>query len=68
MNTYPELSPAGRRLYSIEKVAELLSVDPSTVRRFIEGGELVVIRLGGRRLVADSDLAAFIDAHRTEQE
>lgn len=63
MHTHSEPSPVGP-LRSIQWVAEYLGVDRSSVRRYIDRGDLQTIKIGGRRLVAESDLRAFVEAHR----
>lgn len=53
---------------TLDQVAEKLQVSRRTVNRWIEAGNLVVIRLSaqaGSVRVAESDLRAFIDARRT---
>ncbi len=56
----PELD----RLYTVEEIAEHSRVNERTVRRWLDNGDLVEIRLGRRRLVAHRDYLAFLDARR----
>jgi excisionase family DNA binding protein len=49
--------------FTIQEVAERLSVSTRTVRRWIDNGELVAHRIGGVR-IAEGDLRAFIAARR----
>ena len=48
-----------------QEVADLLKVTRRTVYRWIESGELPVIRFGSAYRITDSDLEAFIRRHRT---
>jgi excisionase family DNA binding protein len=52
------------RLYTVEQAAEHLQVQPETVRRWLRGGRIHGVRLGGRRVgwrIRLSDLEAFVD-------
>ena len=51
------------RLLTIEQIAELLTVDPHTVRRWLRLGELRGIALGGKAgwRVPESELQAFLE-------
>ena len=51
---------------TVAEVAELLKVNPQTVRNWIDRGELPAVRVGSRRVrVRQSDLDAYIDAGAT---
>ncbi len=52
------------KYYTIKAVAEALDVSPRTVRRWIANGDLIAHRSGGVVRIADSDLRAFLTAHR----
>lgn len=52
------------RLLTVEEVAEICRTSVRTVRRWIADGELAVYRIGGRVLVSEEDLAAFIKSCR----
>ena len=57
--------------HRIEDVAERLKVSDRTVRRWIEEGKLVAIKLaesrqGGVR-ITETDLRAFLEARRTNR-
>ena len=52
------------RLLTVEEVAEICRVTGRTVRRWIADGELATYRLGGRVLVSENDLAAFLRSCR----
>ena len=51
-------------LYSVAETAKLLKVNPKTVRRWIENGDLTVHRFGRQIRITDSDLVTFIRQHR----
>ena len=50
--------------YSVEDVAELLSVGRSKVVQMVSSGELASIKLGGRRLITRQDLNEFVEGLR----
>lgn len=50
--------------YTISEVAEHLKVSPKTVRRWIDRGELAAHRFSRQIRVSETDMAAFIAAHR----
>jgi len=50
--------------YSISEVAEFVGVVTRTVRRWIDDNLLVAHRIGRVLRIAESDLQAFLDAHR----
>lgn len=54
--------PAGNlpTLLTIEQVAATLQVNPRTIRRWIEAGDLVTHRFGRGYRVSEADLQAFI--------
>jgi excisionase family DNA binding protein len=51
---------------TVSQVAELLQVNPETVRRWLRSGELAGISLGNKAgyRVAASDLRAFIERRK----
>lgn len=51
--------------YSVEDVADLLSVGRSKVVQLVSTGELPSVKLGGRRLVTRRDLDEFVEGLRT---
>ena len=51
-------------MLSVEQAAEQLGVSTKTIRRWITSRELHVHKLGRRVLIADEDLAAFVNARR----
>jgi excisionase family DNA binding protein len=50
--------------FTISYVAELVDVDPRTVRRWIDAGKLPAHRIGAVVRIAESDLRAFLATHR----
>ncbi len=52
--------------YSVEDVAELLSVGRTKVVALVSSGEIPSIKVGGRRLVPRQDLHGFIERLRVE--
>ncbi len=52
------------RLLTTEEVAELLRIDPVTVRRLIMRGELTAYRIAGEYRFSPADLEAFIESQR----
>lgn len=53
-------------LLKLSRVARLLDMSTKTVRRLVERGELIAIRIGGQWRVDPRDLAAYLACHRTE--
>ena len=51
-------------LLTIDAVAERFDVDPRTVRRWIEQGDLTVVRVGSVVRITSDDLDRFIAKHR----
>src|SRR5438876_4704992 len=52
------------RLLTTEEVAELLRIDPVTVRRLIGRGELTAYRIAGEYRFTPADLEKFIESQR----
>jgi excisionase family DNA binding protein len=55
------------KFFTISEVAERLGVVTRTISRRIKSGDLVVHRFGGVVRVAESDLRAFLAAHREDE-
>jgi len=55
VNDFPKM-PDGERLMRIREVAECLRVSDKTVRRMIDAGQLMSLKLRGLRLIRWSDL------------
>ncbi|MBA3476296.1 MAG: helix-turn-helix domain-containing protein [Actinobacteria bacterium] len=49
---------------SIRRAVEESSVSQATLNRWIERGDLAVVKVGGRILIDTADLRAFLDAHK----
>jgi excisionase family DNA binding protein len=58
------LNPDALQCLSTVEVAELLTVDRSTVTRMIGRGELPAIKIGGRTVIKATDLADYLEQHR----
>ncbi len=46
-------------LYSVAETAKLLKVNPKTVRRWIENGDLTVHRFGRQIRITEHDIVSF---------
>jgi len=53
-----------KRLLTTEEVAELLRIDPVTVRRLIGRGELTAYRIAGEYRFSEADLEKFLESQR----
>jgi excisionase family DNA binding protein len=54
------IPPIPERLLTVAQVAERCQVSPRSVRRWIDDGQLPVLRLGRSVRVSDGDLATFL--------
>jgi excisionase family DNA binding protein len=52
------------RLMTTEEVAELLRIDPVTVRRLVTRGELVAYRIAGEYRFTPADVEQFVESQR----
>ena len=52
------------KFFTIDEVAEMLSVSTRTVRRWIDRGELVAHRFGAAVRISEADLRAFLALRR----
>ena len=53
------------KLLTVDEVAEILQVSPTTIYRRIQAGEISAIKLGHRQVrIKPEDLEAYIEAHR----
>lgn len=60
----------GKKLLTVEQVAKHLQVHPETVRRWLRGGRLRGVRLGGSKLgyrVSEDDLEHFVAESGNDQ-
>ncbi len=51
-------------LFTIRQAAEYLETSTKTIRRWIDGGDLVAHRLGHQFRISETDLASFIKMRR----
>jgi excisionase family DNA binding protein len=51
-------------LLTIGQVAETLQISTKTVRRWVEGGDLIAHRIGRQWRISEADLQAFIRMRR----
>jgi excisionase family DNA binding protein len=58
---------APRLMYDVPTAARMLSLSRSTVFDRIQHNEIASVKVGARRLLAHSDLEAFIERHRTNE-
>lgn len=55
-----------QRFYTTDEVAQLLKVDPESVRRYVRSGKLRAVKLGGKFIRIDkNDLDSFIEQLKT---
>jgi excisionase family DNA binding protein len=54
------------RFYSVRQVANMLSVSPRSVYRWISEGELLVHKFGRSVRISHPDLMAFLATHRDD--
>jgi excisionase family DNA binding protein len=58
-------APVGEQLYDIPTARRRLGgISRGSIYKLFANGELAWVRVGGRRMVAGSDLEAFIAANR----
>lgn len=61
LNIMPE-----QRFYTTDEVAQILQVDPESVRRYVRNKRLKALKLGGRRIrIEKTDLETFIEKLKT---
>jgi excisionase family DNA binding protein len=54
------------RLFSLKQAAEMFDLSRTAFYGLIQAGEIRSFKVGGRRLVAESDLREYIDRRRGE--
>lgn len=60
-----EIAPE-QRFYTTDEVAELLKIDPESVRRYVRSNKLRAVKLGGKFIrIEKSDLDKFIEQLKT---
>ena len=57
-------APRTPRFFTVDNVAEFLSLSPRSVRRLIDDHQLPVHRFGRAVRIAEDDLRIFIATHR----
>jgi excisionase family DNA binding protein len=59
--TNPHPPPIGERLLTLSEVAEVLRLNPRTVRAYVQRGEIEARIIGGRWRFRRGDLDAFFE-------
>ena len=54
------------KFFTVEEVADLLKVDPRTIRAAIHGGKLVAARVGRHFRIAEEDLKKYLEFDKTD--
>jgi excisionase family DNA binding protein len=62
--TAGQTTPGTLKFFTIEEVAEFLSLSMRSVRRLIEHHQLPMHRFGGAVRIAETDLRAYVATHR----
>ncbi len=57
-------APTSKPFFSITDVAAHLDVNPRTIRRWVDKGDLVAHRFGRQLRISRADLEAFVRARR----
>ncbi len=60
--------PKIENLLTFQEVADILRINRSSVSRLTKGKMLSYIKVGGRKLVAEQDLLAFLDKQRVKSD
>ena len=55
-----------RLAHNVEAAADRCSLSRSSLYLAIGRGELRVVKVGGRTVILESDLVAFLEAHRVD--
>ena len=59
--------PIDQYFYTTQEVAQLLQVDPESIRRYVRSGKLKAVKLGGKFIRIDKkDLNEFIEESKTK--
>ena len=53
-------------VYSVDDVAELLSIGRTKAVALVSSGDIASIKIGGRRLIPGQDLQNFVERMRAE--
>jgi excisionase family DNA binding protein len=57
----PPNDPQHTKILTVQEVADLLKVHPSTISRYAKSGDLKSYLIGSRRLFKDVDVWAFFE-------
>ncbi len=57
-----------QNLLTLQEVAKILRINRSSVSRLLKAKELSYIVVGGRKLVEETDLQAFIDNRKVKSD
>ena len=63
----PPSDPQNTKILTVQEVADLLKVHPSTISRYAKSGDLKSYLLGSRRLFKNIDVWAFFE-NRADRE
>lgn len=63
----PPSDPQNTKILTVQEVADLLKVHPSTISRHAKSGDLKSYLIGSRRLFKDIDVWAFFE-NRADRE
>ena len=55
-----------QNFYAVEEVADLLKVDPRTIRTAIHSGKLKAARVGRHFRIAEEDLKKYLEFDKTD--
>lgn len=56
------------QVYSIDEAARILKVNPKTIRRMIDRGELISHKVGRQHRIPRAQLEKFLDGGQLEKE
>jgi len=51
----------GVKFYNVKEIAELIKVDPQTVRAYIKRGRIKAVRIGRELRITESQFKGFIE-------
>lgn len=51
--------------YTVPEIAEILKVDPRTVRTLIQKNEIIALKVGSEYRIANEDFQEFIKKNKT---
>ena len=53
------------KFYTVPEIAEILNVDPRTVRTLIQKNELIALKVGSEYRIDEADFQEFIRKNKT---